>query len=182
MLHLDIFNTYHRVSSVWVEPQGNWGDGEVHLVELSTKKEAADNIVAFWDPAVKPQPLQPLRFSYRLHWTREADHKISENRVISTRIGADTRNPRWRQIAIDFAGPKLAAISEKTPPKAIAACSDNGAIVENQVFRNANDRSWRVILKLEPKADQKNPIDIRCTLKNGKEVVSETWTYHWSPP
>jgi len=177
----DLFNSYHRVPSVWVEPKGNWGDGEMHLVELSTQKEAADNIVAFWDPAVKPQPLQPFRFAYRLHWTRENDRKLSENRVISTRIGADTANPRWRQIAIDFSGPELDTIPEKTAPRATATCSENAAIVDNQVFRNPIEKTWRVILKLEPKLNNKDPVDIRCTLKNGKEVVSETWRYLWSP-
>jgi glucans biosynthesis protein len=30
------FNFYHLEPSVWVEPHGNWGDGDLHLVELST--------------------------------------------------------------------------------------------------------------------------------------------------
>ena len=46
----DTFNLYHLVPSVWVEPDGNWGDGDLHLVELSTSYEGLDNIVAFWDP------------------------------------------------------------------------------------------------------------------------------------
>ena len=28
----DLFNLYHEVPSVWVEPDGNWGDGDLHLV------------------------------------------------------------------------------------------------------------------------------------------------------
>ena len=46
----DLFNLYHLVPSVWVEPHGDWGEGDVHLVELSTHYEGLDNIVAFWDP------------------------------------------------------------------------------------------------------------------------------------
>ena len=59
----DMFNLYQQVPSVWVEPHGNWGDGDLHLVELSTHYEGLDNIVAFWDPKNKPAPLQtvPLR-------------------------------------------------------------------------------------------------------------------------
>jgi glucans biosynthesis protein len=37
------------------------------------------------------------------------------------------------------------------------------------------------VLKLEPMADNKDPVDIRCTLQKGEEVLTETWTYHWSP-
>ena len=50
----DLFNLYHLVPSVWVEPRGYWGEGDVNLVELSTRYEGLDNIVAFWDPKIKP--------------------------------------------------------------------------------------------------------------------------------
>src|SRR5204863_43498 len=35
----DLFNQYHRTPSVWVEPHGHWGEGEINLVELPTKYE-----------------------------------------------------------------------------------------------------------------------------------------------
>jgi len=178
----DIFNSYQQVPSVWVESNGRWGEGDVHLVELSTHYEGLDNIVAFWEPKVKPQPMQPFRFGYTLHWTRETDTKLSANKVLATRIGADPRDPQRRQIAIDFTGPKLAALAEKDSPEAVASSSDNGKIVECQVFPVSTNGVWRVMLKLEPKPGNKDPVDLRCTLKKGEEVLSETWTYHWSPP
>ena len=68
------FSTYYQLApSVWVQPRGNWGEGDVHLVELSTQYEGLDNIVAFWDPKVKPKPLKAYRFAYTLSWTRERD-------------------------------------------------------------------------------------------------------------
>lgn len=178
----DIFNLYHQVPSVWVQPRGNWGEGDVHLVELSTKYEGLDNIVAFWDPKNKPQPLQPKRFAYTLFWTLENDMKFSQNRVVATRIGAHPRHVDWRQIVIDFEGPRLAVIPDSSPPVAIASCSENGGITENQVFFNPVKRNWRVMLAMQPHEGNKDPVDIRCTLKKDDEVVSETWTYHWSPP
>jgi glucans biosynthesis protein len=178
----DLFNFYHQVPSVWIQPRGNWGEGEIHLLELSTHYEGLDNIVAFWNPKKQPEPMEPFRYGYSMYWTRETDMKLSENMVVNTRIGADGPNPRWRQIAIDFAGPQLKAIPANDPPKAIASCSANGAIVENQVFRNPFDDSWRVILKMEPKEGNKAPVDIRCTLQHHDRVIGETWTYHWSPP
>ncbi len=182
----DIFNFYHLVPSVWVEPRGHWGEGDLHLVELSTSYEGLDNIVAFWDPKNKPAPLQPFRFGYTLYWTRETDVKLSPNKVIATRIGPDARDSRRRQILIDFAGPKLSALPEGVEPQAISNCSDNAAIVENQVFSMApfvgSNGVWRVLLKLDPKPDNKDPVDIRCTLMKGEEALTETWTYHWSPP
>jgi glucans biosynthesis protein len=76
----------------------------------------------------------------------------------------------------------LKAIPETAPPQAIASCSTNAAIVDNQVFFNLFNDSWRVMLKMEPKPGNNDPVDIRCTLNKGEEVLSETWTYHWSPP
>ena len=74
---------------------------------------------------------------------------------MATRIGADPRDPQRRQFAIDFAGPKLNALPENSPPQAIASCSTNAVIVDNQVFRNPFNDSWRVMLKLEPKPGNK---------------------------
>jgi len=178
----DLFNLYQLAPSVWVEPRGRWGEGEINLVELSTYYEGLDNIVAFWDPKEKPQPMQPYRFAYKLSWTRETDTTLSANKVVATRVGSDPREPRRRQFVIDFSGPKLSAIAQTAPPQAIANCSTNAAIVETQVFRNSYNDTWRVMLKMEPKPDNKDPVDLRCTLKKGEEAISETWIYLWSPP
>jgi glucans biosynthesis protein len=179
----DLFNYYHQVPSVWIEPLGPWTDGEVHLVELSTHYEGMDNIAVFWDPSVKPQPLQEMNFAYRLHWTRdEGDMKLAmQDKVLATRIGADPRDSQRRQFVIDFGGPKLNALSESSPPEAIANCTTN-ATLSTQVFRNPFKSTWRVVVTLDPKPGNKDQVDLRCTLQKGEEVLSETWTYRWSPP
>jgi glucans biosynthesis protein len=179
----DIFNDYHLVPSIWVEPHGNWGDGEINLVELNTWFEGMDNIVAFWCPKELPKPLQPVRFSYSLYWLCGTEAKLSPERVIATRIGVDHRFPDQREIVIDFSGPKLDNIPQDKPPLAIASCSDNATIPQaTQVLPNPIDGGWRVILYLQPKPGNSNPVDLRCTLTDGKEPISETWTYLWSPP
>lgn len=179
----DLFNLYQTVPSVWVVPHGPWGPGEINLVELSTSFEGFDNVVAFWDPKVKPEPMKPFHFGYTLSWAmRETELKVSDNKVSGTFVGVDPRNAGVSQFAIDFSGPQLSVLPESTPPQAIASCSTNAAIVDNQVFRNPFDKSWRVMLKLEPKPGNVDPVDIRCTLQKGEEILSETWTYLWSPP
>ena len=179
----DMFNLFQQEPSVWVEPHGNWGDGDLHLVELSADYEGLDNIVAFWDPKDKPAPMQPFRFGYTLYWEMgAADEKLSENRVVATRIGLVTGEPNTRLIAIDFKGPKLDAIPQANPPEVVANCSTNAAIVNPQVLRNTFLNTWRVILNLQTKPGNKDPVDIRCTLQKGTNILSETWTYQWSPP
>jgi glucans biosynthesis protein len=178
----DIFNPYHQVPSVWVEPRGRWGEGQVHLVELSTHYEGLDNIVAFWNPVQKPKPFEPYRFSYTLIWSLDVDTRVSPNQAVSTRVGVHPRDAKARQFVIDFNGPRLQALADNAPPTSVVSCSANGKITENQVFRVPQSRVWRVILKLEPAADNRDPIDLRCNLQRGSDNLSETWTYHWSPP
>jgi len=177
----DMFNSYQTVPSVWVEPHGtNWDDGEVHVVELSTQYEGLDNVVAFWSPATKPKPLQPYRFSYTLYWTRELDMSLSTNKVVSTRVGVDPRNAAQHQFVIDYDIPSLT--NEADPPRVEASCGENARLTETQLYWNAAGKTWRAILKMEPKAGSKDNVDLRCTLKKGNDAVSETWTYLWSPP
>jgi glucans biosynthesis protein len=54
--------------------------------------------------------------------------------------------------------------------------------VYNQVLRCYGLNTWRVILKIQPKAGNTDPVDLRCTLQQGTNILSETWTYQWSPP
>ena len=178
----DSFNFYQLAPTVWVEPHGNWGDGDLHLVQLSANYEGFDNIVAFWDPRNKPAPLKPFRFGYTLYWTRETDMKLSDNnKVVSTRIGLGPNCTNCRQIVIDFAGPGLDAIPEGDSPQVIASCSTN-AVILPQIFHVPELNAWRVILKMQPNSGNTNPVDLRCTLQKGTNILSETWTYQWSPP
>jgi len=184
----DLFNGYVKTPSVWVRPNGgpnggDWGDGEVHLLEMSTANEYEDNIAAFWNPKNQPAPLQPFKFSYTLLWgTNEDDMKLNfdRDRVVATRVGVDPRDPKIREFMVDFAGPKLKGFSETNKPQAITSCSANAGIAYSEIYYNPYESCWRVDIKLEP--HNQDPVDIRCTLQKGEEVLTETWTYHWSPP
>jgi len=178
----DLFNSYQLTPSIWVEPMGQWGDGVVHLVELSTQSEGLDNIVAFFEPKAQPEPLKGFHFSYILYWTTETDKKISENKVLGTHMGADPRNPRARQIAIDFGGPKLSGLPAGVVPQAVVNCSTNATLSDQQIFPGLFGGTWRVVLKMEPREGNKEPVGLECKLKKGEETLSETWTYYWSPP
>jgi glucans biosynthesis protein len=179
----DLFNHYDHTPSVWVRPGGQWGEGEVHIVELPTTYEGLDNVVAFWNPKEQPQPLKKYHISYTLLWgLNESDMKVTfdRDRVVSTRVGVDPRDPKVHEFAIDFAGPRLKPFTDDNKPQAITSCSDNAGISFSEVYHNSYNDSWRVVLKLEP--HNKDPVDIRCTLQKGEEVLTETWTYHWTPP
>jgi glucan biosynthesis protein len=112
----------------------------------------------------------------------DADVKLSENRVVSTRIGLDTHFEDCRQIVIDFKGPKLDAIPENNPPQAIANCSTNAAIVNNQVMRNPYLGNVARDFENAAQARQQRSGGPALHAAKGTNILSETWTYQWSPP
>jgi glucans biosynthesis protein len=106
---------------------------------------------------------------------------LSSNKVVSTRVGLDPRNPDQRQFVIDWEIPSVT--SDDEPPVEYHSCSTNATIsLAPQVYRNRAAKTWRVILTMQPKAGNKDPVDLRCTLKDANGMVSETWTYLWTPP
>ena len=108
--------------------------------------------------------------------------KRSPDRVVATRIGPDAQFKGARQFVLDFDGPKLDKISEANPPIAVASCSAGATIVDKFVMRNNFLGTWRVIVKMLPKPDSHEAIDLRCTLQSGTNSVGETWVYQWNPP
>jgi len=84
-------------------------------------------------------------------WTRETDRKLSPNKVLSTRIGADPAHPNWREFVIDFGGPKLAALPDGIEPEAIASCSgERQHHRATGVFGYPQTSNWRAIVKWRP--------------------------------
>lgn len=176
----DIFNLYHETPSVWVEPRGNWGAGEVHLVELPTNFEGADNIVAFWNPKEKPSAGKETRLAYTLHWAARPDAKFAPCKVVQTRVGKDPGDQKKRQMVIDFAPTEMLPLTSDVP-KADVNAGETATVSSVQVFKNEIGKSWRVIFSLTPKANDEGLMDIRCTLNAGGRAVSEIWSYQWKP-
>ena len=59
-----------QAASILVEPQGDWGEGSIRLIEVPAKLEADDNIVAFWNPAAAAAPGSRYDLHYKLSWVR----------------------------------------------------------------------------------------------------------------
>ncbi len=188
----DLFNSYHRVPSVWIEPRGNWGDGEVHLVELHAPGEGTDNIVTFWNPSSRPASMEAYRIGYTLFWTiepriSEPESKLPLLRVVQSRTGIDPSDSAKRQFVVDFS-----ASSPGPKPQPQVRCGREKAVLSDvQVFENPAGKGWRVFFSLKPDAAKLEPVDIECWLERANEHVSgqtnrngrtsETWRYLWSP-
>ncbi|HEX2861589.1 MAG TPA: glucan biosynthesis protein G, partial [Lacunisphaera sp.] len=120
----DLEANYHRRPSVWVEPVGDWGPGDVRLIELHSPDETNDNIVAFWVPEKLPPPGEPLVFEYRLHWFGDGKGRPPGGYVVSTRHGAVLDHPERRRFVVDFAG--FAAAEGETELEAVVSVGEGG--------------------------------------------------------
>ena len=110
----DLEARYERRPSLWVEPIGDWGQGAVQLVEIPSKSESNDNIVAFWHPQ-HPLPSDvEYRCTYRLHWCWTPPVVPTQAITAATRTGAGPE-PNTRRFIIDFVGGVLP--SSRTTPQ-----------------------------------------------------------------
>ncbi len=173
----DLEANYHQRPSAWVEPEGDWGKGAVHLVQNPTDKEFEDNIVAFWQPADGAKKGQRLEFAYTLTWFGENGGLPPIGRVWATRIDYQDQL-YFRKVILDFGGGDLANLPADTAVEADLLISDNGAVEAVSVQRNSNDGTWR--LTFTPKTARTNePVEMRAALTLNGRPVTETWSYTW---
>jgi len=171
---------------LWVEPKAGWGKGAVQLVEIPTLDETFDNIVAFWNPAEKPQPGQERLFAYRLHWGSKMPFSSPLAQVVATRTGmggviGQKRAYYSRRFAIDFAGGDLALLGKDAKVQAMISASRGKVEITSARPLDAI-HGYRAMFDLKPVDDSVEPIDIRVYLVADGQPLSETWLYQWTPP
>jgi periplasmic glucans biosynthesis protein len=177
---------YDKRPSVWVEPKAKWGAGQVMLVEIPTLDETFDNIVAFWNPADKPQKGQELLFGYKLYWCRQVpvSSGLATTRATRTGIGGIVGQKRsyfsWRFV-VDFAGGDLSMLGEHANVvPMISASRGKVEITSARPLREIN--GWRAMFDLHLTDDSIEPINLRLFLAQDGQPLTETWLYQYSPP
>jgi len=177
----DLEAFYHQRPSLWVEPVGNWGAGSVRLVELPTKDEFSDNIVAFWVPAKLPAVGEPIEFEYDLHWMSEPGRRPPAGQAISTHVAGVPGRPELRRFVVEFMSSYLNAQPDDPEIEALVSVS-GGARQEDRtvVQKNRFTGAWRVVFEIRPDPLGR-PVELRCFLRKGQHVLTETWSYLWNP-
>ena len=177
---------YDRRPSLWVEPKSEWGKGSIQLVELPTVDETADNIVAFWNPADKPQPGQELLFGYRLHWGAQMPVRPPLAQVVATRtglggvVGQKRTYFSWRFV-VDFVGGNLSMLGKDIKVELVITAS-RGQIEIPSARPLEAVRGCRAIFDLKPTDDSLVPVNLRLYLHANGQPLTETWLYQWTPP
>lgn len=171
----DIESGFERRPSLWAEPIGDWGEGSVQLVEIPTKEEVHDNIAAFWLPKAPLQAKGEHTYTYRLHWGPDNPKPTSLARFSRTGVGA--RGEDTKLFVLDLVGEKLKGLD---PKKIRGVVTAEKGKVQNVVSQpNAAIRGWRLSFELSVK--EKVPIEIRASLMQDNEPISEVWVYRWTP-
>lgn len=175
----DLEARYDNRPSAWIEPVGNWGDGEVQLVEIPAGKEYEDNIVAYWVPRRVPAVGKPLDFAYRLYWYRDAPRPPA-GYTAATRV-ATASVPGGRKFVLDFAGGRLPNLGPLSRVRADISVSENGRLVDKTHFveKNTVTGGWRAVFEIVPRVPHA-PVELRVFLRDGKDVLTETWSYLWN--
>jgi periplasmic glucans biosynthesis protein len=168
---------YEKRPNAWVEPRGDWGKGQVLLVELPTDTETNDNIVAFWQPAASARAGATYRYGYRLRWIAEEPVPTPLARVVETwrGVGGLPGLPPIRsatKLVADFAGPSLAGLSRGAlAPDLVVTRGKADGVALYPVVGQPN--TWRLMADLTP-AGGPEPVDVRATLRRNGAAVSET--------
>lgn len=179
---------YEKRPSLWIEPTSDWGSGKVMLMEIPTRNELADNIVAMWEPSHTPQAGERIEFTYKQHWTMNEDPSQAGGRVVATRTGLHDWQPEQRTLAVEFAGGPLEKWEGEPPQAVVTVLGDNAAKVKIQgvAVQPLPEGRWRAAFQVAPAAEggklaETGPLELRCCLKKGEDFLTETWAYRIIP-
>jgi glucans biosynthesis protein len=177
----DLEACYHQRPSAWVEPVGRWGPGSVRLMELPAADEFGDNIVAFWTPAKLPPEGEPVEYEYNLHWLGSPGPRPPAGFVTSSRLAAVPGRPELRRFVIEFASSYLSSQPEDPAIEAILTLGGGVRQAGNTVVqKNRFSGAWRVVFEIRSDPAEA-PVELRCFLRKGPHVLTETWSYLLNP-
>jgi len=167
---------YQVRPSVWIQPDGHWGQGAVTLIEIPTPDETNDNIVAFWQPAVLPRIGQPYSLNYHMLWNGEGPPE-STAKVVQT--FASARFPkRPTRFAIDFGGRELTKRAGRGALKGRVHCDPWGQVSGVRLMAL---KPGIVQLTFSVTSLRDRPVHVEAALLSHGRIVSEVWDYVIAP-
>ncbi len=170
---------YNRRPSVWVEPVGDWGEGAVQLLEIPTRDETEDNIVALWNPKAPFTAGSRVAMSYRVYWRLDNPFPGAAGRVVATRRGLGGRPGQHRKsdatkYVIDFEGGDLGELDNKSGVK-LRLSASRGTTDLVSAYRVVDTPRWRAMFDFTP--DGPEAADLRAYLDQDGKALTETWMY-----
>ncbi|OFI33581.1 glucan biosynthesis protein D [Alteromonas lipolytica] len=176
--YLDGEANYHLRPGLWVTPQAGFAQGRLEVVEIPTKSETHDNIVAYWVPEEPFLAGESRYFAYQLETVTGARESELAT-VVRTRQGATVlpgekpQQSHTRRFALDFAVPEGMRIAPDMLNLTIT--TSQGQIQQARVFPIAGGKLLRATFLLTPQGNL--PADMRLYIHQENQRVSEVWNY-----
>lgn len=176
---LDDENAWQRRPSVWVEPIGSWGPGEVTLLEIPAAAASNKNIACYWRPRFRLTSGSETQFAYRQFWSWRPPERPGVAIVTRSRMGRSpgATSQQRRRFLVQFTGSQL------TDPAKVATVVPNlwasaGKIASIRTYRAPQDGEVRVVFDLALNGEQL--VELRLVLEQEGRSISETWLYRWT--
>ncbi len=176
----DLEADYHRRPSAWVTPTGDWGAGAVQLVEIPTREEINDNIVAYFRPQAPLEPGSESEYEYRLTWPGAARNLLPRSlaRVVRNARGLKLGSVDRGELVLDYG-------FQRAPDRAITEAikldlhAPEELDLRGRVEANRYTEGFRLVL------DYRLPIrreaELRVTPVHEGVPIGETWLYRLTP-
>lgn len=168
---------YHMRPGYWIEPKDPWGEGHVQLVEIASDDVDFDNLALFWVPKTTPEPHVSFDLKYKITSLRGLPYSHPNFGIVKSgtvkRIDSGTNTP-YLKVEISFADiPARFTDSNLTAD----VSSFHG---DPQSIRLRSGPSGDLILSFEMRSHDPQRADMRATILNRTNPVSETWSYLWT--
>ncbi|MGO4403716.1 glucan biosynthesis protein [Bosea sp. RAF48] len=180
----DLDLAYELRPSYWIEPQGDWGEGVVELIEMATADETNDNIVALWAPKTPLEPGREFSFAYKLTAMLDSSDLHPGGRVINTyqakpkALGSgEPVTEGARRFIVDFAGGDLDYHVKQPEKVEIVPSIAYGRIDRAFIVPNQKTKGFRAFIDVVVEPGQL--AEMRAFLRSGGKALTETWSYPW---
>lgn len=165
---------YHLRPSVWIQPEGDWGEGEVRLIEIPVQNEFNDNIVSYWLPKEPLARGTRHEFRYRMSFAPLPSNDVPLAKVRQVRSGRSINVETTRSFIVDF---DLSLFVDELPESRVTTSA--GQIVHAYLKPLPEQRVLRLAFEFAPGDADRADLQALLVGKDGL-ALSETWLARWS--
>lgn len=166
---------YEKRPSAWIEPIGDWGKGNVSLIEIPADSEFNDNIICFWNGAEPLKAGERRDYAYDLTWSKSGPNFSNRAKVVATRIGKSVNDATAYTVCIDYQFEN--DVVTDTNQFTFVATASKGMVPASHVMVLPDSGIVRASFEYRPEKGQNAELQAGMT-RNG-EPVAETWLYRW---
>jgi glucans biosynthesis protein len=172
--HYEPGTAHAQQPDLWLTPAGDWGAGQLRLIESAAQADEPPNVVVGFVPRQRPAAGAEIDLAYTLQWSAAGSLPQPGGWVVATRSGA-ANNGADRRYAVDFAGPALQGLPPGVVPTAVIDVARGGKLRRQQVQANPYAGGWRLLFDFGRETDA--PLQLRAYLQHADQPLTETWDY-----